>query len=146
MFAYNNNLSADTEMSIESISFGTIIAAPSGDSFEINARKSSATPYKTSSGASCIVEKGQSGLIRIRNTEFQDGHTFSVTYEDQNVILSNDDGGGELTYSNIADLSTDSGTIDTEYTDIHIGGRLEIKPQSRSGHYRGSIHIIINYE
>ena len=124
---------------VQPISFGNIIASPTGDTVEINARSGPATPAVVTFG-NTIVSGGQSGLIRV--VADMAGQTITFLYP-ATVTLSG--GSDTMTLDGIAarsmEVQVSPGAGDV---DFHMGGLLHIGVGQDGASYTGTITIDIN--
>ncbi|MBU0991172.1 MAG: DUF4402 domain-containing protein [Proteobacteria bacterium] len=133
-------VTANTE---QGLSFGTIIANPSGDEIEIDARYGPATPVLISDGYSHIGDNGYSGIIRVRSDA--PGQTITLLYPDSVTLEA---AGGvdtmPLYFINARSELTATSTLADEDFYFDIGGRLHIKSGQLGLSYIGIMTVTIN--
>ncbi len=131
---YAAEVSSTTQMS-----FGSIIADPSGEEIEIDASAGSSVPQKVTGGISNITG-GASGTIRISSTTA--GQAIQTDYP-TNIVLTS--GSDTMSVNGIAARSITVSTTVFGYVLLHVGGLLHINPGQAAGSYSGTMPITVNY-
>ncbi len=131
---YAAEIASTTQMS-----FGSIIADPSGEEIEIDASAGAAVPQKVTGGISNITG-GASGTIRISSTIA--GQAIQTDYP-TNITLTS--GSDTMSVNGIAARSITVSTTVFGFVQLHVGGLLHINPGQAAGSYSGTMPITVNY-
>lgn len=123
------------------LSFGVIIADPSGEQVEIDASSGPAVPQKITAGVSHI-SGGSSGTIRILSTTA--GQPIQIDYLTPDITLTAN--GDTMALDGIISRSIATSVTVVGYVNIYVGGLLHIKPGQSAGAYSGSIQIMVTYQ
>lgn len=123
------------------LSFGVIIADPSGEQIEVDASAGPAVPQKITAGVSNVAG-GSSGMIRISSTTA--GQPIQIDYLTPDITLTGN--GDTMTVDGIIARSMTSSVTVFGYVNVYVGGLLHIKPGQAAGSYSGVMQIMVTYQ
>lgn len=127
---------------IRPMSFGAIVASPTGDVIEIDARLGPDEDLRVLTPTNAIVRGGYSGIVRVVSDIA--GQMINVIYPESVALTT--DGFPDMMIDGIGSRSkTFAGSVtDEEVIDFHIGGLLHIVNVQNNAYYSGEMTLEVD--